>query len=82
MRERLRFPHPFLGGIPSLTPELIQTGPNQFEGIVVEGSVHAWLYMAVRSEDEIALSMTLVEQGVIDPACNASVQQTFRRVGD
>lgn len=82
MREHMRFPRPFLGGIPSLTPEMIQTGPNQFEGVIVEGPVHAWLYMAVRSEGEIAMSMTLVEEGEIDPACEASVQQTLTRIGD
>ncbi|WP_290889987.1 hypothetical protein [Arenimonas sp.] len=82
MRDRMRFPRPFLGEIPSVTPGMIQTGPNQFEGIAVEGAVHAWLYLVVRSEDEVLVSMSLVENGEIDPACDARVQQTFKRVGD
>lgn len=80
--DRMAFPTPFLGEIPGVTPAMIQTGPNQFEGIVVTGDVHAWLLMQVRSEDELAMSMTLVEHGELDPACDASVQQTFRRLRD
>jgi hypothetical protein len=82
LRDRLQFPEPFLGEIPHLTPAMMQTGPNQFEGIAIAGEVHAWLLMVVRSEDEFLLSMTLTEQGELDPACDASVTQTFKRIGD
>lgn len=80
--ERMAFPTPFLGEIPGVTPAMIQTGPNQFEGIAIAGEVHAWLVMRVRSADEIAVSISLVEQGKLDPACEAMVDQVFRRIGD
>lgn len=82
LRDTLDFPAPFRGEIPHLMPRMIQTGPNAFEGIVQMGDVQGWIYMVVRSEDEVLVSTSLVEGGEISLDCEASVIQTFRRVVD